>query len=141
MRTVVQVGVQIDFLREMLTRAVNYYKTLYNCEERQPPVPNLNVLFTDAISLEMSAWMRRYPEMEEIKNILHNMPKGKQPKLDGLIVEVLVHHWETIHEDLLATILHFFHNQRMLTSQSYVFGTNSQRVSTTLDDYSVGSCM
>lgn len=63
---------------------------------RPAPLPNLNVDFTDVISSEMVARMRRYPKMEEIRTILHNMPKGKSPDPDGFTIEILVHHWENM---------------------------------------------
>lgn len=91
----------------MKNRAVEFYIRLYSSEVRAPLVPNLNIYFDDAISVEMSAWMRRYPTLKEIKDILHNRLKGKLPCPDGQTAEVLVHHWSTIRE-VLVVILYFF---------------------------------
>lgn len=54
--------------------------------------------------------MRRYPTLDEISGVLKGMSRGKSPVLDGMIVEILVHHWNIIKNDFLAAVLHFFRN-------------------------------
>lgn len=66
--------------------------------------------------------------MEEISDVLKEMPKGKSLRPDGLTVEILQHHWMTIKDDLLATILHFFGNRLMLSPLNHTFlGFDSQK--------------
>lgn len=49
------------------------------------------------------------------------MPKGKSLVLDGMIVEILVHNWQIIKDDMLQDVLHFFRNRRMLALLNHTF--------------------
>lgn len=55
--------------------------------------------------------MDEVPTLAEIKETLFRMPKEKASGPDGLIVEILQHHWSVISEDYLAAFLHFFRNR------------------------------
>lgn len=62
-------GVQNNSLEIMKIRAVNYFKNLFDSQQRPLPVSNLNISFHGAISPEMAAWMRWYLIEEEVKGI------------------------------------------------------------------------
>lgn len=139
MRIVNQNGKQMTSMHEMKQRIVEYLKRLYSYEQR-----NLNLDFSDAISNEMATWLRRYPTIEEIKEVLHGMSKGKLSRLDDMTIEILVYHWNTIKEDMLEAILHFFRNQiRMLCPLNHTFIVLIPKVGvpSTLGEYIPISCM
>lgn len=107
------------------------------------PLRNLNLIFDDAISLEVDAWMRCFPRIDEIKDILHAMLWSKASDPDGITVEILTFHWNTIRDDVLAEALHFFRNRCMLpplNHTSLVLILKSDETSR-LEDFRPISCL
>lgn len=68
---------QTNSLETMKERAVEYFQHLYACNKREEPLQNMNLNFDDVIPLEVVAWMRRYPRIDEIKEVLFSMPKAE----------------------------------------------------------------
>lgn len=85
------------------------------------PILDLNISFEEVVTPEISTWLYHYPMLDEVKLSLVNMPRVKAPTLDGITVEVLVHHWDTVKEGLISAILYYFNPQRMLTSLNHTF--------------------
>lgn len=81
--------------------------------------------------------MHRYLTIEEIKEVLCGMPHEKAPKPCGMTVEIMVHHWNTIKEDLIVVALHFFSHRHMLSTMNHTFLVLKPKryFPTTLDDY------
>lgn len=85
---------QTTSLHAMKDRAIDFHKKLYLCEPLSAPLLDLNISFDNVITPEMGAWPHRYPTLEEVRKLIHGMSKGKTPGPDGMMVEVMVHHWE-----------------------------------------------
>lgn len=100
-------GEKITSLEVMKNCAIEFFTSLYNYEGRELLLMDLNISFDDAILPEMVVWLRRYPRIDEIKNVLIAMPKGLALGPDGIIIEILVHHRATIEQDVLIVVLHF----------------------------------
>lgn len=111
----------------MKVRALKYFQQLFNCDERLAPIPNFNISFDDAISVEMVVRLWSYPCMEEIRGVLFRMPRGKALDPEGITVEISMHHWEVIKNDFLDVTLHFFHSsQNAQTTKSYILGAYTE---------------
>lgn len=65
--------------------------------------------------------MHKFPTLEELKSILHEMPKSKALGLDNIRVEILSRHWNVIKKGNLAVVLHFFNNHGILKSLNHTF--------------------
>lgn len=59
------------------------------------------------------------PIGEEVQSILKQLPKSKAPRIDGMIVEVLLAYWSFLQSDYLAMI-HQFWDTRILAHQTIV---------------------
>lgn len=59
-------GIQTNSLAIVKDRAIRYFQDIYSCEPHEMSLPNLNLRFDNAISLEVAAWMRRFLRMDEI---------------------------------------------------------------------------
>lgn len=79
-------------------------------------MPNLNIQFESTLNEVEIAKLRCLPTVEEIKNTLVGMLKGKAPGANVLTVEIIAYHWNHIEEDIVVAISHFFMNRRMLRS-------------------------
>lgn len=121
-------GMQTTSLQVMKDRVVDFYKKLYHYEPHSAPMFDLNISFDDAITTEIGAWLRCYPTLEEARKVLHWMSKDKALGPDGMKMEVMVHHWECVKNDLLSAIL-----AQLMMNFSWIFivlvplGENNQK--------------
>lgn len=71
------------------------------------------------------------------------MPRGKSPGTNGVAVEILVHHWEVIKEDILIAVLHFFNNRRMLRplNPTFIVLIPKKEALSMIDEYRPISCL
>lgn len=91
----------------------------------------------------MGALLRHFPTLDEVNDVLHGMPREKVAGLDGMTVEILDHHWDTIKGDLLDEMLHFFNHCRMLSLMNHKFLVLIPKINSpsTLNDYTPISCV
>lgn len=88
------------FFKELYTHDEEISK---NERERQR-VLNLT---TRKLSMESTTLMDRVPDMKEVEEVIKGFPKGKAPRLDGLMIEVLLGCWEWVGQTCLALVQAF----------------------------------
>lgn len=114
MRTINEEGRQTNSMSDMKARATTYFTDLFNVENREKPISNLNI---DRRPTEVeNAKLRYVPCEAEIRLALTSMPTGKAPGMDDITSEILAFHWSSISNDIISTVLHFFRTKRMLRS-------------------------
>lgn len=143
MGTIDSAGKHTNFLEEMKERTVAYFTNLYAADNRQPPLPNLNITVKGRPFAEQNVKFRALPNEEEVWNSLKNMPNGKAPGMNGITSEIVKHHWKTMKNSIIATILHFFKTRRMLRFLNLAVLTLilKKNSSERLEDYRPISCM
>ncbi|KAM6599851.1 hypothetical protein CsatA_019460 [Cannabis sativa] len=60
------------------------------------------------ISTETNVNLNAIPSADEVKAAIWDMGRDKAPGPDGLPPNFYIHHWETVHEDLIDMVIHFF---------------------------------
>lgn len=130
-------GNQIHSLSTMKARAAEHFAKLFDADQRNALIPNLNIEVAARPSEVENAKLRCIPCEDEIPRILLSMPRGKAPGMDGLTTEIMTFHWNTIRADITRTILHFFGSRRMLRSLNLVIPTliPKKDAPERLDDY------
>lgn len=136
-------GTKTDSLASMKERVVTYFTSLYLAHNRAPPIPNLNIFIEESPTTIENTILRAYPTNEEVLKMVKSLPKSKAPGIDGLTAEFIIHHWETVKDDYLAAILHFFTTKRMLRSLNLATLTLIPKVQQPerLEDYRPISCI
>lgn len=119
MHTMNSRGEQTTSLVVTKTRAVEYFTSLYLCDQRVDQLWILTPLSQCYLIRSRSLDAQVSHDFGSQKHGERNA-KEKGPGPDDMIVKVLVHHWETIKVDQLVAILYFTH-QRMLTSVNHTF--------------------
>lgn len=121
----------------MKSHAVNHLTSFYNCSERHPPIPDLNIIIPITVSREVKAWLRYFPNENEIRTALFSFDSNKSPGPADIIVEVLKHHWPIVKKKLISTVLWFFENRKMIRvfNHTYVTLIPKKVASSTLADY------
>lgn len=59
-------GIAATSLKEMKERVKSHFQSLYSRLAR--PTPNIEATFPMTVSVELNAWLRAFPRMEEVQH-------------------------------------------------------------------------
>ncbi|XP_030508975.2 uncharacterized protein LOC115723630 [Cannabis sativa] len=70
-------------------------------------------VFNSTITEQDNSLLNAIPQQDEIKLALCDMGKDKAPGPDGLPPSFYLHHWDTVHTDLIEMVIHFFSHMEL----------------------------